>query len=332
MENPMQFSLSPKYRMLPTLFIFAALALMSSVCSILLFGEFAIPLASSALSLVFILERGRKRIFSIAIPVLIVALSIALFGIYSYVALEIIVLALILSLAFLKTSKSESAFWLTLASVVFFVVSMALAVYADTKQLSLDAFLDFYLGLYEKLESIFVDGFAEISILFGISSENADPALAASVIRSFASIVPSIIIILSFAISGISLKLQSLMVKAVADEQTRTAVGKWRFALASPIYYAFWAVLLLKFIFDFSSNVGVLGVTVANIYNVLLYVFAYLGFGVVVRMLTKLFKSRRLAVLATLGAMLLFSGLAIEIIAYFGAAFIFHEKRKTDGN
>ena len=332
MEKPMQISLSPKYRMLPTLVIFAALALMSSGCSILLFGELAIPLASAALSAVFLLERGRKRIFSIALPVIILGLNVAFYGIYSYLALEIIFLALILSVCFLKTEKSESAFWLTLVTTVFFAVSMVLAVYAETKQLSLDAFMDFYLGLYEEIESMFVESFSEISILFGIDSDKADADLAASVLRSFASIIPSIIIIFAFAMSGLALKLQSLMMRAVTDEDTKKRVCEWRFALASPIYYAFWGALILNFIFDLSGNVGVLAVTVANIYNVLLYLFAYLGFGIVVRILSTPFKSRKLAILATLGALLLFGGFAIELIAYFGAAFIFYDKRRADEN
>ena len=328
----MQFSISSKYRMLPTLVIFAALAVMSSVASILLLGELVIPIASAALSAVFVLEQGRSRVFSIIAPIVILVTDVVFRGALSYLALEIILVALVLSVCFLRKSKGECAFWLTLVATAFSVVAMALAAYAETRQLSFDSFIDFYLGWYQEIENVFLESFSDISILFGITSDAANEEVGRTVLRSLASIVPSIVIICSFVLSGFSLKFQSLMLRSVAEDDTKKRIAEWRFSLSTPIYYAFWIVLLLNFFTEFSKNVSVYSITVVNIYNVLLYVFAYLGIGVVLTMLEKLFKSRRLAKLAIVGAILLFSGLAIELIAYFGASVVFYNKRITDGD
>ena len=57
--------------------------------------------------------------------------------------------------------------------------------------------------------------------------------------------------------------------------------------------------------------------------NVLLYVFVYVGLGVVVSFLTALFKKRSSAIFAMVAAFILLGALAIELIAYFGASFVF---------
>ena len=324
----MQISLSPKYKIFPTLLIFSALALMASVTSILLLGELMLPIASAALSAVFLLERGRARIFSIAVPVVVLAADILARGAMSYLAPEIIFLAIILAVCFLRTAKSECAFWLSLTVSVFVIVSMVLAAYSATKTLTLDAFVDFYLDMYETVEEAFTAGFSEISVIFGVTSDKDDTATASAILRAMASVLPSVAIIFAFAISGLALKFQSIMLKAVSDDATRKAVSSWRFMLTSTVYWAFWIALSLNFILNIFGAVGSFAIIVANIYNVLLYVFAYVGFGIVLAMLSALFKSRPLAVLALIGTLVLFSGLAIELIAYFGAASVFFGRVK----
>ena len=110
MENPMQISLSPKHRAVPTLLIFAAIALMTSVMSTLLLGEIIIPVAAAALAAVFLLERGRARVFSIVTPVLMIAADVLCRGVLSYLAIEITLLAIILAIFFLRGAKCECAF------------------------------------------------------------------------------------------------------------------------------------------------------------------------------------------------------------------------------
>ena len=69
------------------------------------------------------------------------------------------------------------------------------------------------------------------------------------------------------------------------------------------------------------------GIVVANVYNVLLYVFVYVGLGVVIGFLTALFKKRSRAILVMVAAILFSGAFAIELIAYFGASFVFFRRR-----
>ena len=329
MEKPMQISLSQKYKILPTLLVLGAIALAASVLSILALGELMIPIAAAALSAIIVLERGRAPVFSIVLPALIIALDVFCRGAMSYLSLEITVLALILALGFIRTPKSECAFWMTATSVIFTVVSLALSAFAETGTLSLDSFVNFYVGIYEEIEDSFVKAFPEMSAAFGISSELADASTASALLRAMASMIPSVAIILAFAISGVTIKLQTLILGIVCDDEGKGKLAGWRFALAPVVYYAFWIVLVLHFLVDVLGTVGAYAIAVTNIYNVLLYVFAYVGLGIVVSMLTMLFKRRSLAILATVLALVIFSGLAIELIAYFGASAVFFGRRRA---
>ena len=330
MENPMQISLSPKHRAVPTLLIFAAIALMTSVMSTLLLGEIIIPVAAAALAAVFLLERGRARVFSIVTPVLMIAADVLCRGVLSYLAIEITLLAIILAIFFLRGAKCECAFWLTLTAALFVVVSMVLASYVATKQLSVDAFLDYYIGIYDVALEGFTEIFKETSILFGIPSDKADPAMASAILESIASLLPSVAIIFCFAIAGLSLKLLSSMLSLVVSEESRKFISAWRFALPAIIYYSFWVALAVDFLLGIFGASGIFAVAVSNVYTVLLYVFAYVGLGVVVTMLSALFKSRPLAILATIGTFVVFGALAVELVAYFGAAIVFFGRPGRD--
>ena len=312
--------------MTPALIILSVIALMASVMAVLLLGELALPLSVAALGAVFIMESGRSRIFSILTPVLIIAVDVLCHGAASYLGLETVMLAIVVSLFLNRGSKAECAFWLTLTVTLFIVVAMALAAYAETKILTVDSFFDYYIGHYQSIEAQFVEIFPDISIVFGISGDKADSAVAAKVLRSMVSMIPSVVIVFAFFISGICLKVLTGIMKIICDADSDVRISAWRFSLPMSIYVAFWLALTANFIVGFVNSPGVAGIVIANVYNVLLYVFAYLGFGVVVSFLSRLFKSRPLAILATVGTILLFSSLAIELIAYFGAAFVFLNK------
>ena len=88
--------------------------------------------------------------------------------------------------------------------------------------------------------------------------------------------------------------------------------------------------MALDFLLGVFGVSGMIAIAVSNVYNVLLYVFAYVGLGVVVAMLSALFKSRPLAILATVGSFAVFGALAVELVAYFGAAIVFFGRPRED--
>lgn len=327
----MQISISGRLRIFPTLLILAALSLMTSVMSSLLFGELILPLVAAALAALFVLERGRARVLSIVAPIFMIAADVLFRGSFSYLALEAVALAIIIALFFLRGSKAECAFWLTLTVTLFIILAMVMAAHSATKLLDLDSFFDYYYGLYRQIEDWFVETFASVSLLFGIPAEQADATVATSILRTMASVLPSVAIVFAFAVGGVALKIFSGILKLVCDEESEKKIAAWRFALPKTVYVAFWAALVLNLVLGLIGSAGVFAVAVANVYNVLLYVFAYLGFGAVVAFLSALFKSRPLAILAVVGSLLVFNSLAIDLISYFGASFVFFAGRGHGG-
>ena len=161
----------------------------------------------------------------------------------------------------------------------------------------------------------------------GTGLESIDPALIPTLMSSMASLIPSIIIILGFILGGVSLKIFTGALRLICDEESRARISDWRFALPKTMYFAFWVVAILNLLSGLFGASGMFSIVVANVYNVLLYVFAYVGLAVVVGFLTALFKKRSLAILATVAAIIFLGALAIELIAYFGASFVFVRKR-----
>ena len=323
----MQISLSNKLKTLPTIIVFAVLSILFVAASLFLFGELMLPLASAALAILFVLENGRRRIFSIAIPLVAIAADLIIHGTFSYLALEATILAVIIAMFFIRGSKAECSFWLTLTALLFSLFSMALIVYSETKAISLDAFLDYYIGLYNELEKMLVPVFEEAMATAGTGLESIDPALIPTLMSGMASLIPSIIIIFGFILGGVSLKIFTGALRLICDEESRARISDWRFALPKTMYVAFWIVAVLNLLSGLFGASGMFSIVVANVYNVLLYVFAYVGLAVVVGFLTALFKKRSLAILATVAAIIFLGALAIELIAYFGASFVFVRKR-----
>ena len=184
MEIQMQISLSDKLKTLPTIIVFAVLSILFVAASLFLFGELMLPLASAALAILFVLENGRRRIFSIAIPLVAIAADLIIRGIFSYLALETTVFAVIIAMFFIRGSKAECSFWLTLTALLFSLFSMALIVYSETKAISLDAFLDYYIGLYNELEKMLVPVLEEAMATAGTGLESIDPALIPTLMSS----------------------------------------------------------------------------------------------------------------------------------------------------
>jgi hypothetical protein len=297
----------------------------------LLLGELMLPFSVASLAILFVLESGRRRIFSIAIPVIAIAADLILHGVSSYLALETTVLAVIIVIFFLRGSKAECAFWLTLATSLFVLFAMALAAYHGTGVLSLDSFINYYVGIYEMIEKTIVEVFEEAIATAGTSVDGVDVSIIPALLSAIASLTPSVIIIFGFAVAGVSLKLFSRVLRFLCDDESRARISEWRFALPTPIYIAFWIAAVLNLFSGLLGTGGMFNIVVMNVYNVLLYVFLYVGFGAVVDFLTAFFKKRSLAIVVTLAAIMFMASIAIELIAYFGASYLFFRRRDVDG-
>ena len=326
----MQISLSDKFKTQPTIIVFSALSILFMAASLLLIGELMLPLAVATMAIVFVLENGKRRIFSIVIPAVAIAADVIIHGTFSYLALEATILAVIIAMFFLRGSKAECSFWLTLTVFIFSLFSMALLAYSETNTFDVDAFIDYYIGLYETAEALMLAAFEEAMATAGTGIDGIsgiDSSLIPTLLSRIASLIPSIIIVCGFVIGGVSLKIFSAILRLICDEESRVRISAWRFVLPKTMYVAFWVSAALNLIAGLLGDSGMFSIVVSNVYNVLLYVFVYVGLGVVVSFLTALFKKRSRAIFAMVAAFILLGALAIELIAYFGASFVFVRRR-----
>ena len=326
----MQISLSDKFKTQPTIIVFSALSILFMAASLLLIGELMLPLAVATMAIVFVLENGKRRIFSIVIPAVAIAADVIIHGTFSYLAFEAAILAVIIAMFFLRGSKAECSFWLTLTVFIFSLFSMALLAYSETNTFDVDAFIDYYIGLYKTVEALMLAAFEEAMATAGTGIDGIsgiDSSLIPTLLSRIASLIPSIIIVCGFVIGGVSLKIFSAILRLICDEESRVRISDWRFALPKTMYVAFWVSAALNLIAGLLGDSGMFSIVVSNVYNVLLYVFVYVGLGVVVSFLTALFKKRSRAIFAMVAAFILLGALAIELIAYFGASFVFVRRR-----
>jgi len=128
----------------------------------------------------------------------------------------------------------------------------------------------------------------------------------------------------------VTLKLFSLLISSCGDDSAKKQMTEWRFHIEGLLNYVFWVLALIS-IFIGSTD-SVFAVVIINLYNIFLFVFAYIGLKVVGYLLSELFKNRVLAALAIVGGLVVFSTLAVELLAYFGAASVFFRIKKGNQN
>lgn len=325
----MKVSINPKYKPLSVLFLFTFISAALSFGASLL-GELVIPFAAAALALLYVTDVGKRRIFTAITTAVIILTDIFLHGATSYVGVEVCVLALVIALAVAgNLSKAETSFWLSLITVLFFLVASVIALWSATGEASVDGYFDYYIGLCDALREVFVDSAvtaAENTPYAKIITEESAVAL----FNSCVSLLPAMLMVIAFAISGIALKLFSGALGRIADSDTRAWLSEWRFGLSGIVTAAFWVLVVVNLFTASSDSVG--AVVAANLYTVFMVLHAYIGLKVVNLFFSRVFRNRAFAFLTVAGILLFLNSLAIELLAYFGAANLFFAKGHGNGD
>ncbi len=311
----MKIRMSEERRRIPSLLVLSLAALAASALATFLFGELMLPVAAAFLAAVFLLETGGARIFGIICPVAILAVDFVARGLFSYVGLEICVLALVLAVVTAGGGrKCDAALAAVLTVVIFFIVAMIMAAFAAKGSLTYEGFLDYYIDISNELKAVFVDTVG--AALEKQPNNTVPPSVIASLYDTTVAMLPSVAVIIAFLIAGISLKLLRRLIMLYGDGDTEEQLEGWRFFLPRPLYWAFWILAVFSFLL---GSEGVFPIIVSNLFNILSVVFAYLGYQVVLVFLGERFRSVALARLAVVAAFLLLGSLAIDVLAFLGA-------------
>lgn len=309
------------------------LSVLCIVCglSTLLITEAVIPIAAAFLAAIFLFEREGRRRFSYTVSIILLLINLAAFfipeQIPTFFSLTVIAFAFLMYRSYTKgTEKSECAFFMTAVSALMLGVTIiAIPMFAYGK-FSFEAVTEFYDGIISLLREEMILSVNEL--LFDLSVQGApiaiDMAQFGELFDRQLSMTISYVIIFAFFLAGAALKCFSLIVSKCADSVKE--IFLWRFK-TSNVFACFYFILAVATFFIASPD-SIFAITVLNLYNILMFVYFYVGFTVAVGYLSR---GRRplFAFLIILLAIMLFFTYAIELLAVIGAVFTI---RTNNGN
>lgn len=309
-------------------YVIAALSVVFGIISVFLSDIFAV-LAVAYLAATMVFDKTPRLLLSIGASLLIVVANVLclVFTDASILSGFLTVAAgSVIAAAFrLHRSKNECVLISVTVVSLFTVGSMLLLFMRAAGSFSISAAMEVYDSVYESLKNDFINRIGDITA--GMGNGNAEVVISsediAMMFDSVANLGIAMIIILSFAIVGISFKLFTRVVASYAKDGS--IIRDWRFCPSGVFGYFYIALYLISI---FLGEPSAFSLTVMNLYYVFMVVFAYLGYGVTVAFLSQV-RSSTFAYLSVIAALVLFSSIAIQILSLVGVFFaINHGKAK----
>lgn len=311
----MQIVLKNTEKYIQTMLILTAFTV-AGVIACTLLGYLFLPMAAAFYSAILVYENPKKRIISYALPVLLAGVSFLINrDFYSVEAFAYIGFALIILISVKKSlSKAECTFWLMLSCVIFFMASMLLIPVSAGRSI-----LDFYAEAFSLLEEKFVYLLTSLSYTDndGINLFYYNDYEAKNIFREFMLLAIPIAIVLTFLLTGITLKIFSAIVKRLSGEDSKICV--WSFRIPQPVVY-FYIILAVINIFS-SGEEGIFAFVITSLYFVFMTVFAYHGVVFVHTYITVGGRSSFFSVVIILAAIFVFYSVSIQLLSYIGVYF-----------
>ncbi len=285
----------------------------TAVCFV---GEVFLPFASAFLSALFLFEDPKKRIFSYLCPGASIIFASALIGPIALIGAGYVLLALIIFTCYKKSiSKSETAIYLTLAVVAFMVLSLYLRGAILTENYSLEAVIEYYKNAYRSLRKEFITLLSEFTVTAknGVSENLMSVEDATLAVNAMTNSFVSAIVIFAFLLTGIAEKVFS----AIVLRYSKHGILK-TFAHFIPTSISAYAYAVCVFLSIFSSDSTDFGIALANVTNILLAVFLYMGCKYLV-MLAKASPRKILIFAIIIISFISFTLTAVKIASYLGA-------------
>ena len=279
-------------------------------------GELLLPFAISSLAALFVLEKPNKRFLSYLIPPIPVIVAIVTYGAFAAITAQYVVYALILALIYrFSKTKATAAFYLTLLIALFFAISLYISGAINAGSFAFEAVVDYYSDFYTALKGKLVESLSSYTVTAndGSVQKPISAEVAASYIENLSKLAVSLIGILAFLIAGISIKL----FKAYILNFSKYGILK-TFSHFLPSNMAAYIYIVVSILTIFTGTSDIIDLTILNISQILMLVFAYMGFQYV-SMIGNMSGKKTTVIFGLLAAILLLNTLAIQILSYLGA-------------
>lgn len=282
------------------------------------FGYLVVPLSAAAYATLLIFENKNKRIISYVLPVAIIFLDFAVNwvnGYFSEQSLVYVALGVIIYFCYTKKlNKCDCAALLCAATCIFLLLGIVFVVFNQTKSPSLNAFFGFIKGKYYNEKGVFISILTSLTSIneYGVEFFPISREYAELLYHSALCLIPALLSVVSFAISGLALKMFALFSKSriSADEVNEN----WVLVPSNVFTYAYISVAVLNV---FASGTDWFSLTVLNLNWIILPVFAYIGIKFVYYIISSK-RSGLFAVLIIILAIMLLGISAITILSYAG--------------
>ncbi len=298
-----------------------------------LVGDIFMPIYTGVLATLILFDKSSKRFLSAGISLSVIVLAVVLGNYIPSVQFFSALIAVLIYCMFVGgKSKGECVGYSTAISTLMIIVSLVAVAFFAKGSFSKDAVVSFYTNVYGEIKNIFLENYFEMikSLPAEVRVEAVSEEQITLLLNSFVMMVPSMLVIVAFIMTGISFKIFSTVASKIIDKPEQ--VFNWRFSTSS-IFACFYIILMVLSIF--ARNNDVFGLVVSNLYNVFLFVYAYIGFNFV-RAIIMQRRSLMFSTLILIVLIFLMSGFALTVLSVLGVYFtivknkslIFNEKNK----
>ena len=310
-----------------TLLILSLLSILLGLISVAI-GDILLPLMVAVLAMIFLVDDERRIYFivtSSALAILNIAAIVLKIGLTLF-AFEGIALAVLLAICFMKKSdKAETSLIMTAVCAGFTLVNLVILPMIELNTFDFGMVADYYLEMVDSLREAFVqtamEAYGQILASGGIEISES---IVTELYNHQLTMAISYIVIICFAVVGIALKLFAKLYTRLCEDNS--PVIYWRFRTTSVFAYFYIALMFLS-IFTSTSG-GVLGITIGNLYNIFLIVYAYIGFNQAVAMLSVKVRPA-VAILIIVVVTVVAMSFALQLLAVLGVLYTIRKNREA---
>lgn len=298
--------------------IMAVMALAFGLLSAMLgqLGMLLVPLVCAPFAVVLMLERGKRPVLSVTLPILLVTLDAVFNGVYSFSCLCAVGVAFLIyvSLARGYLSKGDSAVASVLLVSVLAFITVLFYGCLMIGSFDLGAALEYYRDLVDTTREKWVEMLGQYALSGADPTAHAiTPEALRAMYDAYVLSLYSAVVIAAFITVGISYKLFVRMMASYVEKKIE--LYSWRFSL-SPIYALSYVLLLLLSLFS-NGNDG-FSIVVANLSNVIMVMLAYMGFMLTDAYFRMKSNGRRGGKLIVVLSVLLLGSVAMLVISLIG--------------
>ena len=290
-------------------------------------GEVFLPFASAFLAALFLFEKPEIRFLSYLVPLSTVTICVMIKGIYALISIEYVLLALIIIFCYIHSkSKAECSLYLTLTVSIFVLISLYLGAGTAIGSLAPEKIIEHYNEMYLDFKAAFVDFFSKYSATLedGATQSLLTNEEILSYFDSLTVLAVSVVAIFSFAISGVAIKIFTKTALTISNKGILKTFA--HFIPSTLTAYSYIAAVILSI---FASTDDIFGASVANVNQILMIVFAYMG----AQYLIAIFKAserKSTTLIIFLGAFVLLPGVALQILSYLGVFLTINTNKQLD--